>query len=296
MPTFGDAERNIQRLLEVGKTFVLLGEDYIIRKSGKPTCPKGEPKTDIYVLAESRVSTFLEIKVSFKKENADFIENKTNSERAELLLGPNWKELIIEATSSIASSFESKKLIYKVKGGRTEEGAITLGWKYELLNKSGGELSGVVDLTREQVIDVYAGTHLPEDKRDASVNGEIIENSGIANYILMNDNVSTTQEVINSLITIDDYVDANPTVYFACKALNYRTYHNKYDGNRPLSVYVDWNVSDGKLDPVLIYDNPLDTKGNAVAEKLIRSMNEIGIVTTRDIDDDVVTKPSVILK
>ncbi len=297
MATFGDAERNIQRLLAIGQSFVLSGVDYIIRKSGKPTCSKGEPKTDIYVLAESKDRALLvEIKISFKKENADFIENKTNSERAELLLGPNWKELIIEATRSVASSFENKKLIYKVKGGRTEEGSITLGWKYELLNKSGGELSGVVDLTRDQVIDVYAGTHLPEDKKNASVNGEMIVNSGIANYILMNDKVSTTQEVIDSLITIEDYVDANPTVYFACKALNYRTYHKKYDGNRPLSVYVDWNVRDGKLDPVLVYDNPLDTKGNEVAAKLIKSMEEIGVETTRDIDDDLVTKPSVILK
>jgi hypothetical protein len=297
MPTFGDAERNIQRLLNVGQTFVLSRVDYIIRKSGKPTCSKGEPKTDIYVLAESKDHTlFLEIKISFKKENADFIENKTSSERAELLLGPNWKEIIIDATRSIAASFENKKLIYKVKGGRTEEGSITLGWKYELLNKSGGELSGLVGLTRDQVIDVYAGTHLPEGKRNASVNGEIIVNSGIANYILMNDKVSTTQEIIDSLITIEDYVDANPIVYFACKALNYRTYHKKYDGNRPLSVYVDWNVRDGKLDPVLVYDNPLDTKGKTVAAKLIKSMNEVGIETTRDIDDDLVTKPSVILK
>lgn len=154
MATFGDAERNIQRLLAIGQSFVLSGVDYIIRKSGKPTCSKGEPKTDIYVLAESKDRALLvEIKISFKKENADFIENKTNSERAELLLGPNWKELIIEATRSVASSFENKKLIYKVKGGRTEEGSITLGWKYELLNKSGGELSGVVDLTRDQVIE-----------------------------------------------------------------------------------------------------------------------------------------------
>ena len=112
----------------------------------------------------------------------------------------------------------------------------------------------------------------------------------------MNDKVSTTQEVIDSLITIEDYVDANPTVYFACKALNYRTYHKKYDGNRPLSVYVDWNVRDGKLDPVLVYDNPLDTKGNEVAAKLIKRYGENWVETTRDIDDDLVTKPSVILK
>lgn len=37
MATFGDAERNIQRLLAIGQSFVLSGVDYIIRKSGKPT-------------------------------------------------------------------------------------------------------------------------------------------------------------------------------------------------------------------------------------------------------------------
>lgn len=295
MITFGDAERNIQKLLDIGSTFTMQDENYIVIDSGKPTCSKGEPKTDIYVLAKSNKQP-IEIKISFKKQNADFIENKTNSERAEAILGPSWKDLIIKATSSISSNFENKKLIYKIKQGRTEEGAITLGWKYELLNKSGGELSGIIDLTREQVINVYAGTHLPLDKRDASVNGKSIKNSGIANFILMDDSVSTTQEAIDSLITIDDYVDANPTVYFACKALNYRTYRNKYDGNRPLSVYVDWNVRNGKLDPILVYNNPLDTKGNAVAEKLLKSMGEIGITTTRDIHDDIVTKPSVILK
>ncbi|MDD2432080.1 MAG: hypothetical protein PHC96_10460, partial [Firmicutes bacterium] len=271
-------------------------KEYTVRKSGKPTCPKGEPKTDIFVLAESNDHNLMEIKISFKKENADFIENKTNSERAQALLGPRWKELIIEATRSIASSFENKKLIYKVRDGRTEEGSITLGWKYELLNKSGGELSGVVDLTRDQVIDIYAGTHLQEDKRNASINGEIIKNSGIANYILMNDQVTTTQEVIDNMISVDHYVDANPTVYFACKALNYRTYCQKYDGNRPLSVYVDWSVHDSKLNPIFVYDSPLVTRGAAVAKKLKESMTTLGIKTTHDIDVNMVTKPSVILK
>ena len=80
MATFGDAERNIQRLLAIGQSFVLSWVDYIIRKSGKPTCSKGEPKTDIYVLAESKDRALLvEIKISFKKENADFIGSLSNS-------------------------------------------------------------------------------------------------------------------------------------------------------------------------------------------------------------------------
>ena len=80
-----------------------------------------------------------------------------------------------------------------------------------------------------------------EDKKNASVNGEMIVNSGIANYILANDKVSTTQEVIDSLITIEDYVDANPAVYFACKALIIElTIKNMMV--IVSMVYVDWNA------------------------------------------------------
>ncbi len=46
---------------------------YTVMLSGKPTCHKGEPKTDIlYYWAES-CEDEVEIKISYKKENADFI-------------------------------------------------------------------------------------------------------------------------------------------------------------------------------------------------------------------------------
>lgn len=296
MATFGDAERNIVNLFQLGTNFVLDLVEYKVIKIGKPTCKKGEPKTDIYVLAQSINGAEKEIKISFKKENADFIENKTTAERAKALLGDNWCKLIREATSSIKSSFENKKLVYKVNGGRTEEGAITLGWKYELLNKTGGELSGRINLSREQIIDVYSGIHLPDDKRNATVNGEVIENCGIANYILINDSVNSAQNVIDCLYSIEAYVDKYPTVYFACKALNYRTYLDKYDGDRPLSVYVDWSVIDGKLNPTLVFDNPLNVKGTEVANKLKGALKTLKIKTTKDITDEMITKPSVILR
>ena len=294
MPTFGEAERTIAYLLRRGNAFVFQGANFTIINSGKPTCVRGEPKTDIYVAAESEDGTLIEIKITYKKENADFIENKTNAVRAKALFGDDWENIIMQATESIRDVFENKKLIYKSAAARTERGAITLGWKYELLNKTGGGLSGLVELTREQIIDVYAGTHISKDKRDARVNGEIIENCGIANCILMNDGVATTQEIIDNLYTIDDYVDMYPTVYFACKALNYRTFRNKYDGNRPLSVYVDWYVENGQLCHNLVFDSPLSMGGDEVADNLIAALNELGIDTTDDITADIVSDPSII--
>lgn len=86
-----------------------------------------------------------------------------NSERAQLLFGDIWKKIIESSTLRIKSAFLNKPLIYKKKSGRTDKGAFTLGWKYELLNKSNGDFSDIITLSCEQVIDVYAGTNLPDD-------------------------------------------------------------------------------------------------------------------------------------
>ncbi len=294
MAKFGDAERNIVSLLSIGNEFTLNKNKYKITKSGKPTCKKGEPKTDIYVLATDINNQTIEIKISFKKENADFIENKTNDERAKALFGSNWDIIIISATKSISELFENKYLIYNDDYRKTNKGSITLGWKYELLNKTGGDLSDEIELSEEQLLDVYAGTHLADDKRNAFVNGDVVDNSGVANYILMNDTLHSTQDVIDNIIPIQDYIKVNPKIYFACKALNYRTFEKKWDGNRPLSVFVDWSVVNGQLHPTIVYDKPLVTKGNSVAKNLENCLAALNIKTTDDITEENVTKPSII--
>ena len=141
-------------------------------------------------------------------------------------------------------------------------------------------------LTEEQVIDVYAGSNLVDDKRNAMVSGQVIENSGIADYILMDENVNSAQDVIDKMVPIKEYVKMHPDIYFACKALNYRTFAGKWDGDRPLSVQVYWNAEDNKLVPELVYDQPLTVKGNEVANRLLHYMKKLNIKTTDDIDDD----------
>lgn len=285
MGDFGDAERRILAFMTEGTEFVFQDKKYRVIFSGKPTCHKGEPKTDIYILAESEHDK-TEIKISYKKENADFIENKMSAERAEQLFGTDWEGIIEQSTTAIRDRFEERMLIYKNKYKRTEKGAITLGWKFELLNKNSGDLSGKMLLTEEQVIDVYAGSNLSEDKRNAMVCGQVIENSGIANYILMDENVHSAQDVIDKMIPIKEYVKLHPDIYFACKALNYRTFAEKWDGDRPLSVQVFWDAEENKLVPKLVYDKPLTIKGNEVAGRLLQYMKLLNIKTTDDIDDD----------
>ena len=283
---FGDTERHIKHLFAKDTKFELNDKIFKVILSGKPTCSSGEPKTDIYVLVEDiNNSKKYEFKISVKKPNADFLENKISAERAESILGEDWSEIIQRSTLQLENSFKNRPLIYKNKQGRTNAGSITLGWKFELVNKCNGELSNRILLNHQQIVDVYSGNTLPLSKRNSFVNGIQIENSGVANLILIGniEDFNDINSILANLITIDSYAKENPNIYFACKALNYRTFENKFDGNRPLSVFVDWNNINGKLTPTIRFNSPLVTKGNIVAKKLLSTLDELNIKTTEDI-------------
>ena len=285
MPDFGDAERRILSYFIPGTKIVFKDRKLEVKEADKPTCPHGEPKTDIYVLAADDFGVE-EIKISYKKKNADFLENKTNAERAEQLFGSDWRKIIETSTTDIRDKFERRMRIYKEKFARTEKGAITLGWKFELMNKLSGDLSGQIKLNISQVYDVYAGRNLPDEKRNAYVNGRIVQDSGVAEYILITDRVNSAQEIIDKMIPISEYVQMNPNIYFACKALNYRTFAEKYDGNRPLAVQVEWSIRNDKLKSNLVFDHPLEMNGDEMAMRLLRCLHYLGIKNTDDINSD----------
>lgn len=283
---FSDSERYIKELFYNGALFINNNNHYKVILSDKPTCSKGEPKTDLYILVnEVETNTIKELKISIKKSNADFLENKISAERALGIFGQDWKYIINACAMQLEDKFKIKTLIYKHKKGKTNAGSITLGWKFELLNKSSGELSNKIALSKKQVIDVYSGTNLSDDKKNAWIKGSRVPNSGIANCLLIGNTelYNTAQDVINNIIPITTYVEFHPDIYLACKALNYRTFEQKFDGDRPLCVFVDWDVKNGKLTPNVRFDAPLVTCGNAVASKLLNAMKTLSITTTDNI-------------
>ncbi|BFU60320.1 MULTISPECIES: hypothetical protein [Rodentibacter] len=284
MVHFGEAERIIKRYFSLGQDVSFLGQPFVVEKVGKPTCNKGEPKTDIYLLLRNETQS-QEIKISYKKDNADFLENKIKDERAEQIFGCDWQKIIEQSTQQIKTNFLTRPLIFKEGFSRTEKGAITLGWKFELMNKISGELSGRILLNKSQLVDVYAGTHLPMDKQHATVNNEVISYSGVANYILIGQSFLSAQDVLDNIIAIPDYVEKYPDIYFACKALNYRTFKQKFDGNRPLAVQINWQVIENKLIPEFIFNLPLKWNGNDVAEQLKMCLEKLNINTTDDINE-----------
>ena len=103
--------------------------------------------------------------------------------------------------------------------------------------------------------------------------------------MLVTDYVSSAQDIIDQMIPISEYIEMHPEIYFACKALNYRTYASKYDGNRPLAVQVDWKVDDGKLVSDIIYEYPLEKNGTEMADRLWNCLRHLSIETTDDIDE-----------
>lgn len=292
---FSESEKNILGLFAVGRRFNYDNKEYTVIIADKPTCDKGEPKTDIYVLAKSETDEEREFKVSYKQDNADFLENKISDKRAQQIFGDDWSNIIRNATNSIRKKFYSRKLIYKDKYRKTDKGAITLGWKFEFVNKNNGELSGEMQLTKKQIIDVYSGTNLPKNKRNSIVNGKEIKNSGVANYILFEDEkINCIQDVVDKMIPIVKYAEEHPKIYFACKALNYRSYKNKYDGKRPLAVFVDWEVKDNKLSHTLNFDAPLLNRGDRSYEKLMSALKALDVSTTDDLNSYNVSDDTII--
>ena len=281
-------ENKVIKIFEDGGSFEYNNKMYNIIKVGKPRPSSGECKTDVYILGECKNGDQLELKISIKTRSSnEFQENKLTPKKMEAYLGEKWQDIITKASISLKDKFASRPLIYVTKKHPTKENSITLGWKLEIASKARG-LSVKLPLSDNEIRNyVYKGLNQPISKINSSVNGHVIENSGIADFLLVTeiDEINSTKDVIEQLQLIDT-MNITPT-YFIFTANNYRTKEDKADGPRNLAVYINWKCVNGKLVAEFIYDNPLIYTGeNDIKPILLDALNSLGKLPPSDIDID----------
>lgn len=191
----------------------------------------GEPKTDIFVSLSDVHGLSKQLKISYKKSNSEFLENKVTEERAQLILGVNYKTII---SSSAKNLKVNKRQFYNYS-----KNAYVLGYRLDIMSVAAKGYAPVI-LTEERLKEIYSGSNIEKTKRDAVVGNERLANSGVADYILVGDSFKDAQDIINNMVHVNDYVKQNPKVFIAFKAVNYFADKNKWDGNRPLALQVNW--------------------------------------------------------
>ena len=268
---FSRTESQITSLFTPNTKFSYKGEDYQTLIAGKPCPPRGECKTDTFILAQDESGGRREFKISVKQTNADFLENKISMERAIQIFGSEkeTEDILSKSLKEIQNSFEEDYLVLFRKYRKTGANTMKIGWKFELLNKTSGDKSGELQLTEKQLTDIYAGTNLASEKANSSVGGELISGSGIANFILVADSLKeyTAQEVMNKIEPIQEYI-IGKEIFFACKAINYRADKDKWDGDRPLAVFVEWQDKGTYITSSLNLDRPLEIKANQIGQNI----------------------------
>lgn len=228
----------------------------------RPQGTGGECKTDVFIRAKEKESCDIEdIKISVKNKNKEFMGNKLKKEDVEAYFGPEWEDIVIDATTSLKEKFENRVLVYASGKHPTKPNSVTVGWKLEIADRPRA-LSVRIPLTDQQIRDyVYKGTNQTSEKKNSVVDGKIIPNSGVADYLITTsiEEIKTADDVINQMELIEK-ADIGDT-YLIFTANNYRTDVDKADGSRYLAVRIEWVCRDNKMVPEYHYDNPLQYTG-----------------------------------
>ncbi|MCQ4087292.1 hypothetical protein [Saccharibacillus sp. JS10] len=280
---YGKLEKRVLDLFEVGTSFEYENKTFKVLKSDKPRTSKGEPKTDAYISIQEVItpSNIINFKISCKLANEnEFQENKIRAERAFEIWGSDWRETIKEAALNNANNFLNTQVFFPEGARKTKESMLTNGWKLEITNKYRA-LSHPLEFEDQQVRDIiYKGLTLDESKKHAKVHGEVIADSGVAEYILVCtvEELASRKDVLEKMVLIDHYPIVQHYIIFT--ANNLRILKKKSDGNRPLAVQLLWQVDeldDTKMKYRLNCEHPLDPcySGEKIAQLTLEQVKQL---------------------
>lgn len=121
------------------------------------------------------------------------------------------------------------------------------------------------------------------------MDGDSVLNSGVANYILIeSSSILTAQDVLNQMVSVDEYAKQNSVIFCAFKAQNYRSIEDKVDGNRPLAVYVNWEAKQGQLFSTISWEEPLKTRSDTIRDQLLDALASLGVSNTDELTDHII--------
>ena len=284
---YGELEQHIITTFQNQRMFEYNRRIYEVLKAGKPRAHGGgECKTDVYAAIKKDNGKIYEIKISVKTHGShEFEGNKATAKIAKSYFGEDWQQIICTATESLKEKFENRVLLYASGLNRIKPNSITVGWKLEFARKP-RQLSTRIPLTDRQIRDyVYKGINQPQEKIDASVDGEIIKGSGVADYLLVTtrEKIQSVQDIFDQMILIDEA--SIDDTYMIFTANNYRSDVDKADGPRALAVRIKWEICDGKLTPFFCYDEPLEYTGERDMVPYVKqAFHQLGIKNVSDID------------
>ena len=276
----GGAENSIlNRCKECeGEEFEYSGNTYEVIKCSKPS---GETKTDLFIVAKNisngEEKTF---KVSYKKHSYTFVENKVRRYRIEEIFGNDWCNVVKAQTGIKSMEFKKFPLIDKRKA------TITLGWRYEIEQidraKSSRKLSAPIE--QDIASRVVWGEGAGAGRRNAKVDGVIIQESGIPDYMVIAnpEELVTLQEFFNKLMDIKKYADEHGKMQASFLTQNWRWSKKKKmwvtEGTaRDFPVWVNWRVVGGLLEGQVVLDRPFEKKSKDILCDLEGCFDEMGI-------------------
>jgi hypothetical protein len=280
LASFSESEKKLRRIIS-NQSFIWNGEKFTTGKAYKPEKKGsgGECKTDCFVIA-TQVSDKKEhqIKITYKKENASFIENKIRYGRAKTIFGDDWSETIKKQIIQIKKKLQDEPLFYLDRDRKTKKGSIKLGWRYEM------EINGTrplgTPIQQNVARYVWENKNGKQEYRNCSVDGKKITNSGVPNFVFIRnaENFNSIDDVFPNLIPISSVIK-NGSITSAFTAQNYNAIRDYQGGGnkRDLSVPIDWSIKNGEITAKLNFEQPLEFNSNIKLEKLRVVLKELDI-------------------
>ena len=275
------AEKSILKRCKecVGEEFEYSGHRYKVIQCSKPS---GETKTDFFIVAKNtdKGGDNKVFKISYKKPSYTFVENKVQRYRIAEIFGSDWNNIIQSQINSKSAWFKKHPLI-KMEGKK-----IAIGWRYEIeqvdQTKSCRTLSAPIK--QDIASRIIWGEHAGNKRRDAKVDGKIIPNSGIPDYIVIADpkELPTWQAFFNKLEDIKEYAHEHNEMQASFLTQNWRWSKTKEEWvtegtSRDFAVWVKWKIVNGLLDGQVILDQPYKKKSKDIMDDLENCLEKMNI-------------------